>query len=196
MTKTIVNNSDPRVIKTRKQFKEAFKELMLLYDDFMSVTVKELCDKAGLNRKTFYLHYKQTDELLLEIQNEYVGEFYELTKQYNFYNDIEKVVEVYFDLNENNPVYKKMAISSVYFFNREISRKRMIEFFNNKGMTFYSKDYSPVVMDFLYFFYDMNLYIMYKRWVLKNNPLPKEEMIVLTAKLIRDGLPEKKQPQE
>ena len=188
MKRVVTNPNDPRVIKTKKQFKETFKELVLLYDDFMSITIKELCDKAGLNRKTFYLHYKQVDELLLEIQQEYIQEFYSRTRQFSFYDEIEKIVEVYFDLAEGNPVYKKMATTSIYFFTKDIVRKMAIDYFFNNGIDFNSNEYSPAVMDFLFFFYDMNVYVMYKRWVIKNYPIPKEEMIALTAKLIRDGL--------
>ena len=53
-----MNEKDPRVRRTRKMFKEALKELMLTHSDYMDISVKELCEKAGLNRRTFYLHYE------------------------------------------------------------------------------------------------------------------------------------------
>ena len=189
MKKVITNSSDPRVIKTKKQFKEAFKELILLYDDFMNITVKELCDKAGLNRKTFYLHYKQVDELLVEIQNEYIEEFYRRTKNYDFYEDAEQVIRVYFEMNESDPSYRKIAVTSVYFFTREMSRKKTVDFLSEKGMDFNSVSTNPALMDFLQYYYDMGVYIMYKRWVLKNHPLPMDEIIALTAKLLKNGVP-------
>lgn len=34
--------------------------------DFEYITVKEICEKAGVNRSTFYLHYQNTSELLDE----------------------------------------------------------------------------------------------------------------------------------
>lgn len=42
--------------------------LLALLDkkDFDYITVKEICDKAGVNRSTFYLHYENTSELLAE----------------------------------------------------------------------------------------------------------------------------------
>ena len=30
------------------------------------ITVKEICEKAGVNRSTFYLHYENTTDLLQE----------------------------------------------------------------------------------------------------------------------------------
>ena len=78
---------DPRVKRTKKMFKDALKELMMQTDDYMTITVKELCDKAELSRRTFYLHYEYIDDVLVEIQEDFSTEFYEATKQY----DISKI---------------------------------------------------------------------------------------------------------
>lgn len=189
MQSKILNPQDPRVIKTKKQFREAFKELILVYDDFMSITVKELCDKAGLNRKTFYLHYKQVDELLLEVQDEYIAEFYRLIRNFDFIEDAEKIIKVYFEMNEGDPVYRKIATTSVYFFTREMSRKKTVEYFASKGKTIEEISSNAAIMDFLSYYYDLTIYIMYKRWVLKNRPVPMDEIVALTAKLLKEGIP-------
>ena len=34
------------------------------------ITIKELCEKADLNRSTFYLHYTDQYQLLSEIEND------------------------------------------------------------------------------------------------------------------------------
>ena len=34
--------------------------------DFEFITIKEICDTAGVNRSTFYLHYDNTSDLLQE----------------------------------------------------------------------------------------------------------------------------------
>lgn len=38
--------------------------LILEKKDFEYITVKEICEKAGVNRSTFYLHYDTTNDLL------------------------------------------------------------------------------------------------------------------------------------
>lgn len=40
--------------------------LLLEKKDFEFITVKELCQKAGVNRSTFYLHYENMNDLLEE----------------------------------------------------------------------------------------------------------------------------------
>lgn len=43
--------------------------------DFPYITVKEICDKAGVNRSTFYLHYENTSELLAEASRHVLDKF-------------------------------------------------------------------------------------------------------------------------
>lgn len=50
---------------------EAFLTL-LQKKDYEFITVKEVCEKAGVNRSTFYLHYEGMDDLLKE-SYEYVS---------------------------------------------------------------------------------------------------------------------------
>jgi len=54
---------DPRVIRTRKLLREALIELIPEkgYDE---ITIKEITDRATLNRATFYLHYRDKEDLL------------------------------------------------------------------------------------------------------------------------------------
>ena len=40
--------------------------LLLEQKDYDLITVKEVCQKAGVNRSTFYLHYESMDDLLEE----------------------------------------------------------------------------------------------------------------------------------
>ena len=45
---------------------------MLEKKEYSFITIKEICEKAGVNRSTFYLHYETMDDLLSE-SIEYVG---------------------------------------------------------------------------------------------------------------------------
>ena len=54
---------------TRLLFRTALTELMQ-EKPFPQITIKEICEKADLNRTTFYLHYADQADLLEEIENE------------------------------------------------------------------------------------------------------------------------------
>ncbi len=56
---------DRRVGRTRKALKQALYEL-LEEKGYDQVTVEEITDRANLGRATFYLHYRDKEDLLLE----------------------------------------------------------------------------------------------------------------------------------
>ncbi|MEP6986651.1 MAG: TetR/AcrR family transcriptional regulator [Chloroflexota bacterium] len=66
---------DPRVVRTRQLLRDAL--IALIHErGFESLTVKDITERATLNKATFYLHYKDIDDLLIqstvELQEELV----------------------------------------------------------------------------------------------------------------------------
>ncbi len=55
---------DPRVVRTRQMLRDALTAL-ILEKGYDAVSVQDIADRAGLRRATFYLHYKDKEELLL-----------------------------------------------------------------------------------------------------------------------------------
>jgi len=60
-----VNKSESKYFNTAIRMDKAFLEL-LEKKDFAFITVKEICESAGVNRSTFYLHYETIEDLLSE----------------------------------------------------------------------------------------------------------------------------------
>ncbi len=60
-----MNKSESRYYATAARMDEAFLTL-LAKKDFEYITVKEICEVAGVNRSTFYLHYETMSDLLSE----------------------------------------------------------------------------------------------------------------------------------
>ena len=58
-----------RVRMTKMLLKTALLELMQ-EKEFSQITIKELCERADLNRTTFYLHYADQTAVLREIEQE------------------------------------------------------------------------------------------------------------------------------
>jgi AcrR family transcriptional regulator len=54
---------DPRVIRTRNLLRGALIEL-IPEKGYEAITVKDITERATLNRATFYLHYRDKDDLL------------------------------------------------------------------------------------------------------------------------------------
>lgn len=60
-----MNKSESKYFNTALRMDEALIEL-LEHKDLEYITVKELCQQAGVNRSTFYLHYDTISDLLNE----------------------------------------------------------------------------------------------------------------------------------
>lgn len=56
---------DRRVNRTRRQLREALLALVM-EEGYDAVTVEEITDRADLGRTTFYLHYRDKEDLLME----------------------------------------------------------------------------------------------------------------------------------
>lgn len=62
-----------RSAMTRQQFRTAFFDLAES-TPADKINVKLLCEKAGLNRSTFYLHYETIDDFIDEIEQQWIDE--------------------------------------------------------------------------------------------------------------------------
>lgn len=60
-----MNKSESKYFNTAVRMDKAFLTL-LEKKDFSYLTVKEICEKAEVNRSTFYLHYETLEDLLSE----------------------------------------------------------------------------------------------------------------------------------
>ena len=67
---------DLRVLKTKKNIKKAFLELRRKYS-VDEIKVNVLCEKAMVNKTTFYNHYRDVYELAEELEKEVVERFLE-----------------------------------------------------------------------------------------------------------------------
>ena len=65
MPKETVNR---RVQFTKTALRDAMIEL-ICEKPLTSITVKDVCARADINRSTFYLHYKDVDSLLVAVED-------------------------------------------------------------------------------------------------------------------------------
>ena len=69
-----MNKSESKYFATAIRMDKAFLEL-IEKKDFAYITLKEICEKAGVNRSTFYLHYETISDLLTESTTYMLDEF-------------------------------------------------------------------------------------------------------------------------
>ena len=66
--RTPSNHPDLRVIKTKKAIRRAFTEL-LTEKDIDSITIKDIAERAIINRKTIYNYYRGVYQIVEDIEN-------------------------------------------------------------------------------------------------------------------------------
>lgn len=69
-----MNRSESKYFNTALLMDEALVQLLAV-KDFEYITVKDICQKAGVNRSTFYLHYESLADLLRETMDNLLKEF-------------------------------------------------------------------------------------------------------------------------
>ena len=77
-----MNKNESKYFNTAIKMDEALIAL-LEKKDFEYITVKEICNTAGVNRSTFYLHYENTSDLLKETTRYIIDKhlaYYEIDK--------------------------------------------------------------------------------------------------------------------
>lgn len=73
---------DRRIAKTKKAIYRAFAEL-LSEKNINDITIKDIADKADINRKTFYNYYNGIYDLTGEIENSIIDNFEQVLRNTN-----------------------------------------------------------------------------------------------------------------
>ena len=116
-------HTDLRVQRTRKILKDTFHE-MIITTEFEKITIKDLCEKAMINRRTFYLHYSSIEDLLEDFIFDYTREYYDLIKDFDIIEEVDELVRIYFTYSEEKGMIFERINTSPNF---EYIRQRMIQ---------------------------------------------------------------------
>lgn len=73
---------DRRVRKTKSQLRQALMQLMT-EKPFKSISVRELSERADINRGTFYIHYRDVSDLLQHLEDEMAERLSELCRRHD-----------------------------------------------------------------------------------------------------------------
>lgn len=99
MAVTTRNNSDKRVIRTKKAIRTALFKIMES-KDIASITISELTTLANVNRRTFYTHYSNITDILDETESEIVDSLSVLIAQFDSTSLVESTYRLFIELNK------------------------------------------------------------------------------------------------
>lgn len=186
----ITGNEDLRVRRTIEAIKRSFEE-MICEMDYEKIRVTELCQRAMINKKTFYVYYQTLDDLLSELQSELSAGYLERIRDFSLPDELDKVNREFFLYSEEKGLaYEKItsAGSSSY----QYIRSGMMKEVNESGWGS-SKQYQAL-SDFektaLMNFVNNAVLGIYRQWVDSGKQQAVEEIIALTNRLVLGGVHE------
>lgn len=86
---------DRRIKRSRNLIKTAFYELAE-EKEISKITVKDICDRADINRCTFYAHYENIDIFLDSLEQEYAEKFLEAFSLYHYDQNPSQMLDALF----------------------------------------------------------------------------------------------------
>lgn len=122
--KTIYKNS----IRSRKLIKTAFASA-LQRKEIDKITVTDIVNEAGINRGTFYLHYKNIAELVEDIQDEIAEKFLSILdgfEEYNTENLVKIMIPRMNAILQEDLNYYRLLINSKQYGKFALKQKRVL----------------------------------------------------------------------
>lgn len=180
------NKIDLRILKTEESIKNTFKN-MILEMPYEKITIKELCERALINRKTFYLHYSSIDDLLEEFQDELASEYFDIVKDYDHIENVDKIIKTFFLFSEEKGLfYEKINCNSNYnYIQQQTNNKLSLKVQDNLQSI---RKFSPEKENIILSFVNSATLGIYRQWIKDGKKIPVNKIIDITATLIETGL--------
>lgn len=183
----IINGTeDLRVQKTIEAIHSTFEE-MLCEMDYKKITVKELCERARINKKTFYRYYDVLDDLLEETQNVFIQEYLKRVENYRIPEELDKINREFFLYSvEKGRVYEIITCISSY----HTIRNKMVNTVMSQtwGQSSWLRLLDPSMQDILLEFIQSSSIAIYRKWVADGKRISLNEIIEISNQLLCSGV--------
>lgn len=183
-------NKDRRVRKTKEVLKKSLISLMK-EKSINSITVKELCEKADINRGTFYLHYTDVFYMLDQIEKELFEQFQEMILSHEISEDRIETKPILKDIFTFIAQNKDFCMVILCDRGDMVFVKKIVSIIYEKGyndwINIFKKD-NKEIFDKYYSFILYGVIGLIDNWLksgLKESP---EYMAILTESMILNGI--------
>lgn len=182
---------DRRQVRTRRRIREAFNELVM-EKDIDKITIKELAERADIDRKTFYLHYAGVGEVLEEIQNELLAKVDHLLSDFDLFRPDFDALGFFHRLNavidQDSAFYRRLLVAdrySFYYVKLKTSMKEVLRerYFQAAGKS----EVSPVKLDLYAEYATSGIMAIYVDW-LKHPEYDLEEVAEVATENFYGGV--------
>lgn len=190
----MVKKTDLRVIKTKNLIYNTLIELMK-DKTFEEIKVSDICNKSLINRSTFYSHYEDKYDLLVDFINSLKNEFIsELNKNNSKLNNKEYYIEL-IKIFLNHIEERKEMYASIIINNRNsIMMDILLDVVNNDLLNKMNTDEfkTSIPNDIIAKFYLGGVINIGVEWLKDNKKYSKDDIINYITQLIPDSINELK----
>ena len=175
------------VQRTKQAFQDAFVELSVKSPE-KKITVKLLCEAAGLSRNAFYFHYGELDDLFAEIENSILDEMrarLDDLGRIGFPNNVLGSINALVEIVLGHRKVCEMLMSPMYFTSFSGKCYDIFSDFNYQYFHLYNKDTPRAVFDFYYTFISDGFWGMIRLYMKEDNTFPQEKLTALCYTLIK-----------
>lgn len=173
-----------------KRTKKAFEMSLVALSQELplnKITVKLLCERAELSRNAFYFHYRDINDLIVDIENGVINEVDELINELdelgfpkNVHASVKGIIDIFdsrketcimlFDMTSNDLTERLSELFCDYFY------KYFREFHNTDDRVNY---------DFFYMFLSNGFYGLLRYWFKNYEKMSKNEVTALAYVLVK-----------
>lgn len=182
----LTGTEDLRVRRSVTSIKRAFADL-ICEKEYAAVTVKELADRAMINKKTFYQYYSSLDELLAELKSDFSSAYLKLIEGYRIPEDMDKISRVFFMFSASaGAVYDRITCSGDCGVIQTDMMDLTIGDFWRRSSWFQSFDeYTQrVILQYV----QVSTVGIYRQWVADGKKMPLGELMQISSNLICRGI--------
>lgn len=177
---------DLGIRRTETAIKESFIDL-LCEKPYSEISVKELAYRAGINRKTFYLHYDGLEQLMEELQEEIIENYTGKNISYRSLKEIKSIIRYFFKSAVSAPPYfERLLCSRSYRSILETVNKRIMSYRHEQNIGAFGLREAAENLVFVYF--GANSILLYRQWVADRKKVDLETLIKTATTLICNGL--------
>ena len=186
MSKTVQKKENRRVRYTRQALRESL--LAQLADKPLNkISVSSVCEKADINRSTFYLYYKDVYDLMEQIEDELYSELLELASSNPHpLPGTDLLRRIY------ETIYKNRDLARVVFgkFGDKEFMKKVSNIYRDQAISEWRRQFSHLDEETLAYIYTFSTYTnigVIERWINHDFHETPEQLAQLTHTLLYRG---------
>jgi AcrR family transcriptional regulator len=168
---------DARIRKSKSLLKQSLLTLMKK-KSFIKITIKELCEYAGLNRSTFYSNYEEINELLLDVHLDVfhemsasMGDSWKAPYESSYQEHLESIIGI-LKYYQNNKSIIQLLLSNNY---SNLFEKHLTDYY----MKLYVQDNATYIDRYIFLYHTIGGFSLVYQWMRDKSPCLPEELAEL-----------------